>query len=79
MSARCGKCEGGTRRTTRCDGYLEGLGIFSCLERWEAQTLAPRFVDICRALDTCRPEGTEGVRAFKTQLLRAKRQNKTAI
>ena len=26
------------------------------------------------ALDPCRPEGTEGVHAFKTQLLRAKRE-----
>lgn len=55
-------------------GILRVL-VFSMFRRWEAQTLAPRFVDICWALDPYRPEGTEGVRAFKTHLLRAKKRD----
>ena len=54
--------------------YFEGLGFFPRSKRCGAQTLAPRFLDNCGALDPCRPEGTQGVRAFKTQLLRAKKR-----
>ena len=73
------KCEGGTGWPIRCDGWHWWSWYFSMFKK--VGGTSPRTAPSGKlwALDPCRPEGTEGVHAFKTQLLRAKRETHTSF